>query len=328
MIMKRLLLPLIMAICLWSCDDGDIIVSDFSFDEESSLNRCAFEFENSNITVLHIVTESNEAISFRFSENILDNIDNIIQPDVFEIPIDNNNRVNFRRLDGNVDSSTYFCQPVPPSEPTVVEEFVSTSGGSVIFTVVRDSGPDVDTDKDGIPDLQERMPDGNGGFEGDIFDYDKDEDGIPNFLDTDDDNDNVPTIIEIGGTDAPDIALDTDGNDIPNYLDADDDGDGTITRYEDLNAFEEGTADEPVLNPRDDDSDGDSVPNYLDASISESETVDFFRDNEVSRNFNITVVFNNITLRNAGTGDTIRFNSQGFGTFTFGTTNEIIEFRE
>jgi len=324
--MRRVILLMIIAVCL-SCDDGDIIVSDFNFDADSSLNLC--EFEN-NRKVLHIVTESNEAISFTFDENILEKIENVVvDPVEFIVEIDNSNRINYRRLSASVESNDYFCQLIPPGQPTVIEEFVSTTGGTAIFTISRTSGDDVDTDSDGIPDLDERATDSEGNFIGDVFGLDTDQDGIPNFLDIDDDNDNVLTITEIGGERAPDIALDTDQDDIPNYLDADDDGDGVLTRNEDLNALENGTPPNQIdLNPRNDDSNQDGIPNYLDANISEEVIVDFFRDNVVSRNFNITVVFNNITLQNIENERTIRFNSQGFGTFTFATDNEVLEIRE
>ncbi|MFO7745116.1 MAG: hypothetical protein R6V36_07020 [Psychroflexus sp.] len=328
--MKRHLLFLAITLFFLSCDDGDIIVSDFNFDSDSALNLCEFEGDNK---VLHIVTESNEAISFTFEQNILENIENVINPGVFSVPINESNRINYRRLDASVESNEYFCQQIPPSGPNVLEEFESTSGGSVEFTITRVSGPEVDTDGDGIPDVQERQVDDNGDFFGTVFDLDTDNDGIPNFLDIDDDNDNVPTSIErlenleFNRVINENGIIDTDEDGIPNYLDPDDDGDGIITRYEDLNAFEEGTPSDPVLNPENSFSDI-GIPNYLDATSSESLTVDFYRDNEISRQFNITVVFSNITLENNDSERTIRLNSQGFGVFPFNTNEEIIEFRD
>lgn len=323
--MTRYLLLLAVTLIFLSCDDGDIIVSDFNFNEESKLNLC--EFEN-NRKVLHIITESNEAIAFTFQQNIAENVINVISPSRFSVPINNSNRINFRRLDANEDSNDYFCKEIPPSRPNVLEEYVSTTGGSVEFTITRASGSNVDTDGDGIIDLEERQVNENGDFTGTVFNLDTDGDGIPNFLDIDDDNDNIPTLTEIGGQSASDKNLDTDGDGIPNYLDPDDDGDGVITRYEDLNALDNGTP--PIqtdLNPRDDDSNQDGIPNFLDATISESLTVDYFRDNIVSRRFNITVVFNNITLNNTASEKTIRLNSQGFGVFTISTSNEILSLR-
>ena len=321
--MVRVFILAVLIICM-GCDDGDIIVSDFDFDVDSSLNRC--EFENDR-QVLHIVTESNEAISFTFDENILEKIENVVvDPVEFIVEIDNSNRVNYRRLSASVESNDYFCKLIPPGQPTVEEEFESTTGGSAIFTISRTSGDGVDTDSDGIPDLDERATDSEGNFIGDVFGHDTDQDGIPNFLDIDDDNDNVPTFREIGGEGAPDIALDTDQDDILNYLDEDDDNDGVITRYEDVNAFIEGSPSNPDLDPADDINEN-GIPNYLDASISESLILDEFRDNRIDRDFEISVVFNNITLKNIDSEKIIRFNTQGFGTFTFSTTNEVIEFR-
>ncbi|PKG42325.1 hypothetical protein [Psychroflexus sp. MES1-P1E] len=316
--MQRLFLVSIICLFLFSCDDGDIIVSDFNFDQNSALNLCEFEGDRK---VLHIVTESNEAISLIFDQNILENVENVINPETFSVTIDNSNRVNYRRLNGSVDSNIYFCQEIPPSEPTVIEEFTSTTGGNVEFTITRTSDSGVDTDGDGIDDIDEQGPDN------DIFNYDTDGDGLPNFLDIDDDNDNVLTNVEIEIDIDFGIELDTDGDGIPDYLDPDDDGDGVVTRYEDLNAFEEGTTSRPVLNPLNDDTNDNGIPNYLDETVFESLVIDIFRENRVSRQFNITVVFNNITLENITTQRTIRLNSQGFGVFTFGTNDEVLEFR-
>lgn len=328
MIMKRHLLFLLAAVLILSCDDGDIIVSDFNFDSDSPLSKCELEIGGRNHVVLHFVTESNEAVSFTFQENILENIENIIIPEEFSIPINATNRVNYRRLSSDVNGDDYFCQIIPPSQPAVIEEFVSTTGGSVVFTIIRESGSNVDTDEDGIPDVEEREVDENGFFTGSVFDFDTDGDGIPNFLDIDDDNDNIPTITEIGGRQATEIDTDTDGNGIPNYLDEDDDGDGVITRYEDLNALSNGTPpDQTDLNPRDDDSNQDGIPNYLDPDETELVVVDFFRTNTISRQFQITVVFNNITLENTTSERTIRLNSQEFGFFSFNTEDEELSFR-
>ncbi len=327
--MRLLFTLFVICVLLLSCDDGDIIVSDFNFDADSSLNLCEFE---GNRKVLHIITDSNEAISFTFQQNILENIENIINPGTFSVSINSSNRVNFRRLDASANSSEYFCQEVPPSRPNVIEEFVSTTGGSVEFTITRVSGPNVDTDGDGIPDIEERPVDENGNFFGSVFDLDTDGDGIPNFLDIDDDNDNVRTRTEITENIEFDrIAneqgiIDTDGDGVPNYLDDDDDGDGILTRNEDLNAFEEGTPTAPVLNPENSFS-NIGIPNYLDPEATDSIEVDFFLENRVSRRFNITVVFNNITLQNTDSERTIRLNSQGFGVFTFSTRDEILTFR-
>ena len=100
---------------------------------------------------------------------------------------------------------------------------------------------------------------------------DTDGDGMPNWLDKDDDNDGVDTINEdyadvdvldgevdpTGNNDPTDD--DTDGDGVPDYLDVDDDGDGILTVNEnpDPNSDGIGFGDDAI------DSDGDGLPDYL-----------------------------------------------------------------
>ena len=83
-----------------------------------------------------------------------------------------------------------------------------------------------DCDGDGILNAQElNIPtvrtDG-------MISLDSDQDGIPNFRDEDDDNDSVPTALEISLLGF----VDTDGDGKPNHLDPDDDNDGIPTALE------------------------------------------------------------------------------------------------
>ena len=109
----------------------------------------------------------------------------------------------------------------------------------------------IDLDEDGIPKTDEDL---NG--DGNPTNDDTDGDGIPDYLDPDDDGDTVPTVMEDPDGDGNPLNDDTDGDGKPNYLDADDDGDTVLTKQEDPNG--DG-------NPLNDDTDGDGKPNYLDA---------------------------------------------------------------
>ncbi|MFT7238521.1 MAG: gliding motility-associated-like protein, partial [Cyclobacteriaceae bacterium] len=113
--------------------------------------------------------------------------------------------------------------------------------------IIKDSG--LDSDQDGVPDIFEDLD-----ADGDPNNDDSDGDGTPDYLDTDDDNDGVPTREENynGGNPEDD---DTDGDGIPDYLDTDDDGDGVPTEDEDIDTDDD---------PTNDDSDEDGVPDYLD----------------------------------------------------------------
>ena len=121
-----------------------------------------------------------------------------------------------------------LCDAVPPGDLIIREDEEADSGIVYVTTTI------IDDDNDGIPSEDEYGPGG-------LTDpRDTDLDSIPDYLDEDDDNDNVRTISELqddldedGDGDPLTNMLDTDGDTIPNYLDDDDDGDGIPTRLED-----------------------------------------------------------------------------------------------
>ncbi len=126
--------------------------------------------------------------------------------------------------------------------------------------------PCVDSDFDGVPNYMDEDDDGDGVLtrdedanrNGDLLDDDGDNDGVPDYLDpdsTDDDEDGLSNLEEDSNGDGDPTNDDLDRDGIPDYLDPDDDGDGFNTIDEDLN----GNGD-----PRDDDGDGDGIPAYLD----------------------------------------------------------------
>jgi uncharacterized Zn-binding protein involved in type VI secretion len=89
-----------------------------------------------------------------------------------------------------------------------------------------------DHDQDGVPSKEEDL-----NRNGDFRDDDTDGDGIPNFLDVDDDNDGLLTSFE--NSFYVDFNGDGDGDGISNYLDVDDDNDSVLTQYETIfNNFE------------------------------------------------------------------------------------------
>jgi gliding motility-associated-like protein len=200
---------------------------------------------------------------------------------------------------------------------------------------------DIDSDDDGIPDNVEAQTtvdyiapsgvdaNGNGlddayeanGVQG-IFPVDTDGDSLPDYLDEDSDNDNVPDNIEAHdynhdgipdvifiGSDKDDDGLDdayegeftvdidandeledpygqlpnTDSDEESDYRDTDDDDDGIETIDEDLDL--DG-------NYANDDSDGDGFPNYLDSDLGEQAEV--------------IEVFNVITPNGDGVHDVLR----------------------
>jgi len=112
-----------------------------------------------------------------------------------------------------------------------------------------------DNDNDGVPNYEEDL-----NHNGDLTDDDTDFDTIPNYLDSDDDGDNVDTSVERTATQNrnPNVFIDTDNDLIENYLDDDDDGDGVLTINEDYNNNGD---------PTDDDTNFNGIPDYLENSV-------------------------------------------------------------
>jgi hypothetical protein len=212
--MRKLFFIFIIFSLLFSCNDGEIIVTDFNF-ETSNLNNCggpgAYIFYNINNSL------SAESISL-----ILETSDILF----FE-----SGTVEYV---GDITDS-YFCSNIPPTSPGVSIEYLGASGIALLTTIVtRD-------DEDGI----EEDPESN---------LDTDNDGLLNYFDNDDDGDNVPTVNELGAgflSGDNEFPLDTDNDGIFDYLDIDDDGDTILTRYEDANGDLDptndftGTSDDP-----------------------------------------------------------------------------------
>lgn len=272
--MKKILV-ILSVFFLGSCDDGDIIVTSFDF-EEQTLQTCTdFDF-----VYFKINPDNNETLALQFSTTLP------FQTEQGErqISLSSSNQVTYRRFNSNVTAS-YFCNAIPPTEPTVVEEFTSNVGD---ITLVTDGTLD---DGDGIPaELEMGM--------------DTDNDGIENHLDFDDDGDNVPTLFEgvviTDGAIDPLLTKDTDGDGIFDYLDKDDDGDGTLTINEDANMD---------LDPMNDNSDPnmDTIDDYLNPAIDATFDIQAFRAHEtIFDDIEITIMMTNLDFRNENGDEVIR----------------------
>ncbi|MGM0634988.1 MAG: hypothetical protein ACQESK_02900 [Bacteroidota bacterium] len=308
------MLLFIVFITLVACNDGDIVVSDFDFDQETQLNLCRVE----NINVLSSVNqETNEAISLAFQQSDFDGrFEGLCPPEPIVIDLNATNKVTYRRLSESTSSQEYFCQQVPPSSPEVIDEYESTNGGqaTIYFSIAEQD------DNDGVPAIEEDLV-GNGN----LYQTDTDGDGIPDFLDNDDDNDNVRTIVEIVNEDGDDFP-DTDGDGVPNYLDPDDDGDGVISRYEALDAYD--TVDEegnPTnLSPNNSIGD-DNIPYYLNPNATEELVIDLYRSHTISRTYRVQVVITDVTLQRLDGEEAITFSTLQLGNYEVTDNNVELE---
>ncbi len=317
--MKKILALLLLFFGLYSCDDGDISVTSFDL-ENSDLSLCEIDGKK----VLWAVNNGDvfESMSLELKDNRLNDTlaQRILTLDVNDEPIEINlsgtdNRLVYRIYDAEVNGRDYFCQGVPPGSPLVLEEYISAGGVVRITTNFNDLALDADADRDGLTNAEEGYdPDGGNHL-------DSDGDGIPDYLDIDDDNDNVPTESEINASPEEntneDGFLDTDEDGVPNYFDPDDDGDGVLTRHEVNEENIQRAIDEnndaflsPVLT-----SEVDGLPNYLNENVSSPVFEhDLQLDHHITRSYRSNIQIINFNLiRQDGSGEDIRFDSYTLG---------------
>ncbi|OEY73629.1 hypothetical protein [Salegentibacter salarius] len=312
--MKKIFAALLFSFALYSCDDGDITVTSFDL-EDSDLSLCEIDGKK----VLWVVNNEDvyESMSLELDDNRLNDTltQRILTLDVNDEPIEINlsgegNRLVYRIYDGEINGRDYFCQGVPPGSPRVLEEYVSAGGTVTITTSFNDLALDADADGDGLLNAEEGYdPDGGNHL-------DTDGDGIPDYLDIDDDNDNVPTESEItanpGEPTTEEGFLNTDGEDnLPDYLDPDDDNDGVLTRHEVRQSeVEAGNIDPRSLIIAD-----DGVANYRKKELSEiSFEHELQLDHSINRDYRSNIVIEDFNLiRQDGSGEDIRFDSYNLG---------------
>ncbi|SFS49202.1 hypothetical protein SAMN04487906_0528 [Zhouia amylolytica] len=240
-------------IVITSCSDGEFITEDINFDD-STVQLC------NNYVFYELANQNKEALIIEIDtdEDILTNTDQ-----VQEFTINNtSNRVVYRIFNNSVSGSNYFCNSIPPIEPTVIEEWTAPSGTIQIQNTLEED------DEDGISAEEEGFDVSNPELS-----TDTDGDGIPDYKDIDDDGDNVLTSTE--AVKVGDVYRDTDGDGTPDYLDPDDDGDGVLTRNEDANGDLAPGNDVVLIN-------GEEVPAYLTTESAIENVINQYRPHDYS----------------------------------------------
>ena len=262
--MRKLVLLILIPLLFQGCNDGDIIVTNFDF-EDAQLQQCG---DTSNVVFFKLNPQVNESISLLIPTS--QELFKETGTQTFNLS-STGSIVNYRGFDDSVTSS-YFCNPVPATSPGVVLEYIGTSG---IASLISETTLD---DFDGIDfvNSDDLSQEGFGDFDGD---------GIPNYHDFDDDGDNVLTSQEIG--EDPLNPRDTDLDGMPDYLDPDDDNDGVLTINEDI---------DQNLNPADDIATPGGLPNYLDPDITTSVVIEAYKEHLYNRTSDGTIIIDNLVL--------------------------------
>lgn len=245
---RFLVISFFLPLILQSCDDGEIIVTSFDFDE-AELENCG---TLGNYVFYKVNPDAKESLSLKLG--VTDSL--YREAGTNNYPINGTtNFVNYRTYDGDLGSG-YFCSSIPPTSPSVVVDYRAAAGIAEFTTEFSFE------DGDNVPELVE-------------FDGDTDGDGLRNVSDLDDDGDNVPTSRELdtenldGDDDPFTNPLDTDGDGAADYLDEDDDGDRVLTRNED---------EDMDLDPTNDISDETVGPDYLNENVANTYEVNEYRE--------------------------------------------------
>ena len=296
--MQKLLYLLSFCLLVSACDDGDVIDVKLDFDKE--LSMC--DLSPGNYFLYDTKKDPSESLSLIFPKNSTTEL--IFNPPENNykttLTIDGSNTLfNYRTYDGNAEN--LICNLLPDATTNIINDYSASSGTVTVITTY------IEDDDDGIPaHVEDANLDGDN--DPSTNPTDTDGDGIPDYLDADDDNDNVLTKDEnhnYSKTDGLSKAQDTDGDGVPDYLDDDDDGDGVLTRHEDENMNGN------PMDDRDKSSPTPSIPRYLDKEAKDSYDYQKFNKNVYKRTYTIKFYINNVNL------DVISLTEIDFGTYTY-----------
>lgn len=126
--MKKYTCLLLFALFLNGCDDGDLTVEEFDFDDVTTISSCT----GSEINEVIYKLKDQESLVLQIPKTILKN--EVIGNGVQEITIDNTtNKLSYRAYDGPVTSAN-ICDAIRPVNPNVTNEWNATGGTFVITT--------------------------------------------------------------------------------------------------------------------------------------------------------------------------------------------------
>lgn len=264
-----------LSLCLLnSCDDGDVITVELEFGE--TFEACG----ETNLVLYKTKSTPSESLSIV--------INSLSVADLLEVGDDNmlvlnkTGAFNYRTYSNETLPGNLFCNDIPPADIKIMNDYEDSSANAAFTSTL------IEDDDDGV--LAE-LEDINGN--GDLTDDDTDGDGLPNYIDADDDGDNILTKDEDPDPNSDNVlddALDTDADGTPNYLDADDDGDGIDTRDEETESQDQ--------NPGNDVTNSDVGADYLNKDVTNADTpvATAYRNHIIKQTYKVTLLVTEIAL--------------------------------
>ncbi len=231
--MKKLIIFTVLAVFLFSCDDGKKKEEEINDRECYSNADCPDGMECS-------------------SEGLCVSAGN--DDDVF-LPEDDKDTVTVTDDVADADEDAVSDEEVPDAD--IDEPDKDSDGDGIMDRIEKPNGIPVDTDEDGTPDYLDEDSDGDGIPDSVELTDDVDGDKVPNYRDTDSDDDGIDDSVEAGGD--PENPVDSDEDTVPDCYDKDSDNDGIMDVYERAVDSDSDT----VPNYLDDDSDGDGIPDCI-----------------------------------------------------------------
>ena len=265
----HLLLPLLI---FSACDDGDVITVELNFGE--TFQACE---SLSNLVLYKTKNDPSESLSLL--------ITSFSKAELIAVGADGTSTttksatIYYRTYSDATLPNNLFCTNIPPNVNIIQDE---SDTCSVIFSAVL-----VEDDQDDVAAvLEDRNGDGN------LENDDTDMDGLPDYIDMDDDGDNVLTKNENpdpNGDGLLDDAQDTDGDGIPDYLDSDDDSDGVLTRDEENQSQDQ--------NPQNDITNGTlGIADYLNPEVATTISATAYRQHTINQTYNVSAQVRDISL--------------------------------
>ena len=258
-------LLILISLSFFTCNDGDIITVELEFDDEFS--QCG----ETDLVFYKTIDDPSQSLSVLIEDLTFDELLEV--DDDNTLTLEESGTLNYRQYSNDdLTADDLFCNDVPPSDVIITDDDESDVEVTISTTLTEDDNDGVSTDIEGTTN-------------------DTDGDGILDYLDQDDDGDNVLTEDENpdpdGDGDVSD-AQDTDNDGIPDYLDDDDDGDGVLTRDEENESMDQ--------NPGNDISDLNAGADYLNPDINSTVEATAYRAHTVYQTYEVIVTLTDVSL--------------------------------
>ena len=134
--MKKNILLLTLFLFIIACDDGDLAIETIDFNSISSIESCNDNEVSPILSNVLFKINTDEVLILELPALAIENIE---QTDELNVTATGTTRVTYRIFSDNV-TTNYFCNDIPLTEPTVLNEIIAEDGKVLITTVLNDDG--------------------------------------------------------------------------------------------------------------------------------------------------------------------------------------------